>query len=66
MVNIAPAAAATTAVEEVHHSHPERSRPVHRAQRLLTVVFLAPTAIGLFVFTVVPIVASIVLAFFRR
>jgi multiple sugar transport system permease protein len=65
MVNIAPAAAATTAVAEVHHAHPETSRPARRAQRLLTVLFLAPTVIGLFVFTVVPIVASIVLAFFR-
>jgi multiple sugar transport system permease protein len=65
MVNIAPAAAATTAVEEVHHPHPEMSRPARRAQRLITVLFLAPTVIGLFVFTVVPIVASVVLAFFR-
>ena len=64
MVNIAPTAA-TTAVEEVRHAHPERSRPARRAQRLLTILFLTPTVVGLFLFTVVPIIASVLLAFFR-
>ena len=35
------------------------------AQRLLVVLFLAPTVVGLFLFTLVPIVASVLLAFFR-
>jgi multiple sugar transport system permease protein len=65
MVNIAPPAAATTAVQEVHHAHPEMSRKSRRSQKLLTTLFLAPTVIGLFLFTVVPIIASILLAFFR-
>ena len=63
MVNIAPVAP-TTAVEEVHA--PTRDEPPdQRAQRLLTMLFLAPTVIGLFLFTVVPIIASVLLAFFR-
>jgi multiple sugar transport system permease protein len=37
----------------------------HRSRKLMTVLFLAPTVIGLGVFTVIPIVASLVLAFFR-
>ncbi|NNG38811.1 sugar ABC transporter permease [Flexivirga sp. ID2601S] len=36
-----------------------------RKERLLATVFLAPTVIGIFVFTVVPIVGSFLLAFFR-
>lgn len=65
MVNIAPQAAATTAVPEVHHAHPAMRRQSRRSQKLLTTLFLAPTVIGLFLFTVVPIIASILLAFFR-
>ncbi len=65
MVNIKPPAAATTTVPEVHHAHPQTSRKTRRSQKLLAVLFLAPTVIGLFVFTVVPIIASILLAFFR-
>jgi multiple sugar transport system permease protein len=63
MVNIAPTAA--SAVEEVHHTPAEKSRPARRAQRLLTILFLTPTVVGLFLFTVVPIIASVLLAFFR-
>jgi multiple sugar transport system permease protein len=65
MVNITPVAAAETAVTEVHVPHPPMTRPARRTQRLLIALFLAPTVIGLFLFTVVPIVASILLAFFR-
>jgi multiple sugar transport system permease protein len=65
MVNIAPPAAATMAVQEVHHAHPAMSRKTRRSQKLLTILFLAPTVIGLFLFTVIPIIASILLAFFR-
>jgi multiple sugar transport system permease protein len=65
MVNIAPPAAATTAVQEVHHAHPEMSPKTRRSQKLLTTLFLAPTVIGLFLFTVIPIIASVLLAFFR-
>lgn len=41
------------------------ARPDRRSARLLTWLFLAPTLIGLGLFTMVPIVGSIVLAFFR-
>jgi multiple sugar transport system permease protein len=41
------------------------SRPARRTQRVLITLFLAPTVIGLFLFTVIPIVASFLLAFFR-
>ncbi|WP_018157977.1 carbohydrate ABC transporter permease [Demetria terragena] len=37
----------------------------HRQKRWLQILFLAPTVIGLALFTVVPIVASLLLAFFR-
>jgi multiple sugar transport system permease protein len=40
-------------------------RADRRAARVLTWVFLAPTLIGLGLFTFVPIVASVLLAFFR-
>lgn len=44
---------------------PVTSRPADRARRLLVVAFLAPTVIGIALFTLVPIIASVVLAFFR-
>jgi multiple sugar transport system permease protein len=37
----------------------------HRSRRIMTALFLAPTVIGLGLFTVLPIVASLLLAFFR-
>jgi multiple sugar transport system permease protein len=40
-------------------------RAQRRARRVVAAVFLAPTVIGLAVFTLVPIVASVLLAFFR-
>lgn len=40
-------------------------QPVRRKPRLLITLFLAPTVIGLGLFTLVPIIASVVLAFFR-
>ncbi|AQP52697.1 sugar ABC transporter permease [Tessaracoccus flavescens] len=40
-------------------------RPGRRKPRLLITLFLAPTLIGLGLFTLVPIIASVVLAFFR-
>jgi multiple sugar transport system permease protein len=64
MVNVAPVAPATAA-EEVHIAHPATDAPERRSQRLLVWLFLAPTVFGLFLFTVVPIIASILLAFFR-
>lgn len=52
---------------EVEHDPPApvTSRPADRARRLLVVAFLAPTVIGIALFTLVPILASVVLAFFR-
>ena len=40
-------------------------QPGRRKPRLLITLFLAPTLIGLGLFTLVPIIASVVLAFFR-
>jgi multiple sugar transport system permease protein len=65
MVNITPVAAPSTAAPEVHVAHPAVTKGERRSNRLLVNVFLAPTVVGLFLFTVVPIVASILLAFFR-
>lgn len=72
MVNITPAAAAEAAVAEAieertapHVPHPALSRRERRSQKVLVALLLAPTVIGLFLFTVVPILASILLAFFR-
>jgi multiple sugar transport system permease protein len=65
MVNITPVAAPSTAAPEVHVAHPAVTKGERRSNRVLVNVFLAPTVVGLFLFTVVPIVASILLAFFR-
>lgn len=54
---------ADTATPAVGHA-PEDNRS-HRQKRWLQVLFLAPTVVGLGLFTVVPIVASLLLAFFR-
>ncbi|GAB3454643.1 sugar ABC transporter permease [Kineococcus endophyticus] len=43
---------------------PETPRQ-RRARRLLVTLFLAPTVVGIALFTLVPIVASVLLAFFR-
>ena len=48
--------------EKVHRTETAAHR---RSRRLLMTLFLGPTVIGLTLFTLVPIVASIVLAFFR-
>jgi multiple sugar transport system permease protein len=60
-----PAGTITAGSGEVHLAHPTKSRQNRRAQRLLVGAFLAPTVVGIFLFTIVPIVASILLAFFR-
>ena len=65
MVNIAPVTPTTTTTPEQHVAHPAMDAPERRSQRVLVTLFLAPTVIGLFLFTVVPIVASVLLAFFR-
>jgi multiple sugar transport system permease protein len=65
MANITPVAAASSAGPEAHVPHPPMSRRSQRTQRLLIAAFLAPTVLGLFLFTLVPIVASVLLAFFR-
>jgi multiple sugar transport system permease protein len=65
MVNITPVAAPATAAPEAHVPHPAMTKGERRANRLLVVLFLAPTVVGLLLFTLVPIVASILLAFFR-
>ncbi|NGN91579.1 sugar ABC transporter permease [Nocardioides sp. KC13] len=44
---------------------PQTRRRTHRAERLLAVAFLAPTVIGMALFVLLPIVASLLLAFFR-
>jgi len=45
--------------------HAVEDRRSHRSRRIMTALFLAPTVVGLAVFTVFPIVASLLLAFFR-
>lgn len=56
-------AATTTAAPEL--SAPLARRSDRRAQRIMTWLFLAPTLIGIGLFTVVPIIGSVVLSFFR-
>jgi multiple sugar transport system permease protein len=45
--------------------HAVAGKRTHRAQTLMAALFLAPTVLGITLFTLVPIVASILLAFFR-
>ena len=60
----APTAGATAAPvdEKVHRTETAAHR---RSRRLLMTLFLGPTVIGLTLFTLIPIIASVVLAFFR-
>lgn len=55
----------TVAAAQVEHAAAPTDRARRRARRLVALVFLAPTLLGLLVFTLVPIVASVLLAFFR-
>ncbi len=61
---IAPVAA-TTAARAPGSTPVTAARGDRRAARWLTWLFLAPTLVGLGLFTMVPIVGSVVLAFFR-
>jgi multiple sugar transport system permease protein len=45
--------------------HAVAGKRTHRAQTLMAALFLAPTVLGITLFTLIPIVASILLAFFR-
>ena len=45
--------------------HAVAGRRDRRARRLMAALFLAPTVVGITLFTLIPIVASIVLAFFQ-
>lgn len=61
-------AAARAAVDELEaelHGQGMRKERGHKGARMLVWLFLAPTLIGLGLFTLLPIVASVVLAFFR-
>ncbi len=59
----APTTDTTAPVDEkVHRNETATHR---RSRRLLMTLFLGPTVIGLTLFTLIPIVASVVLAFFR-
>jgi multiple sugar transport system permease protein len=59
-----PAAAPRVDVAE-HTEHAVGDPRVRRARKIMIVLFLAPTVVGITVFTLIPIVASLVLAFFR-
>lgn len=56
-----------TAARPVTAPPPPASRPSarERGTRLLAALFLAPTVVGIVVFTVVPIVGSVILSFFQ-
>ena len=55
--------AAARAPRDVHVHSPEQRRTA-RSRSLLAIVFLAPTVIGITLFTLIPIVGSLLLAFF--
>lgn len=58
----------TTAQPPTPPRYPQHSRQGARpplAQRLIAPLFLAPTVIGMALFTIIPIIGSILLAFFR-
>jgi multiple sugar transport system permease protein len=59
----APTIDATAPVDE--KAHRTETAAHRRSRRLLMTLFLGPTVIGLTLFTLIPIVASVVLAFFR-
>jgi multiple sugar transport system permease protein len=63
MTTIAPAPDVARTTVSAPAPPPRRTRS--RAEKWMTVVFLAPTVIGMGVFTVLPILASVVLAFFQ-
>lgn len=63
MATTVPAVNATT--DGPHLARPAEHRAQRRARRLLVWLFLAPTVVGIAVFTLVPIIASVLLAFFR-
>ena len=58
-----PVAAADPTPRDVHVHSPEQRRTA-RSRSLLAIVFLAPTVIGITLFTLIPIVGSLLLAFF--
>ena len=59
----APTTDTTAPVDEkVHRNETATHR---RSRRLLMTLFLGPTVVGLTLFTLIPIIASVVLAFFR-
>src|SRR5580765_8350439 len=58
----APTTAKAAKDESIRRTEPSAHR---RSRRILTVLFLAPTVVGLTLFTLIPIAASFVLAFFR-
>jgi multiple sugar transport system permease protein len=45
--------------------HAVSGKRTHRAQTVMAALFLAPTVVGITLFTLIPIVASVLLAFFR-
>jgi len=53
------------AFEMLETQHPAPNRRAKRGYRTLIWVFLAPTFLGLGLFTFIPILASVILAFFR-
>jgi multiple sugar transport system permease protein len=63
MATTVPPAATQTATPRL--TRPPEHRAQRRARRLLVWLFLAPTVVGIAVFTLVPILASVLLAFFR-
>jgi multiple sugar transport system permease protein len=66
MTTTVPAASSAATAEAVEAPpHRVSSGRERRAERLLVLLFLIPTVGGLALFTLVPIVASFVLAFFR-
>jgi multiple sugar transport system permease protein len=61
----APPTAPTKAATSAEAAHGAESTAQRRGRRLVVVLFLAPTVIGLTLFTLLPIAASVLLAFFR-
>lgn len=55
----------TTTTAPSVRSRPASGRKRTMAERLIALLFLAPTVIGMAIFTIVPIVGSVLLAFFR-
>lgn len=60
-----PATAAPTTTAAAESLHGTETTAQRRGRHVLAILFLAPTVIGLTLFTLVPIVASVLLAFFR-